>query len=192
MNINFSKGAWTTDELTYAYTYRFDDTNEFRQNEDSIENKENPNCPADGYDYLSLVTTEKFPLGTKLSTRCSFSGKAAPLLIIADKLDLCGDGHMRYGNYLEVVVWKNGVNVWRLWRKEDGTVTWHKRLGMEFPVSENEIHTLSAELKEDYIVIELDGVKTTLRTEDLFHEFHLGITGCEGPCRFYAMTVEKV
>jgi hypothetical protein len=192
MKINFSKGAWNTDELTYAYTYRFDDTNEFIQNEDSIENAENPNCPADGYDYLSIVSREKFGFGTKITTRCSFSGNAAPLIVIPDGLDDCADGHKRYGNYFEVVVWKNGINVWRLWRKENGEVTWHKRLGMEFSVEENKIHTLSVEFKENYLTVELDGVKTALRAEDLFPSFHLGLTGCEGPCRFYDMTVESV
>jgi len=192
MKINFAKGAWSTDEITYAYTYRFDDTNEFIQNADSIENAENPSCPADGYDYLSLVSKEKYSFGTKMTTRCSFSGNAAPLIVIPDSLDLCEDGHMRYGNYFEVVIYKNGINVWRLWRKEDGTVTWHKRLGAEFPVSENELHTLTVEFKENYFVIDLDGFKVNLRAEDLFPSFHLGITGCEGPCRFYDMTVESV
>ena len=38
--------------------------------------------------------------------------------------------------------------------------------------------------------IELDGMKLSLRAEDLFPSFYLGITGCEGPCRFYGLTVE--
>jgi hypothetical protein len=192
MTINFSKGAWNTDEITYAYTYRFADTNKFLQNEDCIENAENPDCPADGYDYLSLVTKEKFEVGTKITTRCSFKGKAAPLFVICDALDDCEDGHKRYGNYFEVVLWKNGINVWRLWRKEDGSVTWHKRLGAEIPFAEDEIHTLSVEMKENYLAITADGIKLNLRAEDLFPSFHLGITGCEGPCRFYDMTVESV
>lgn len=192
MKINFAKGAWSTDELTYAYTYRFDETNEFIQNEDSIENAENPKSPADGYDYLSLVTKEAFGFGTRITTRCSFEGNAAPLIVIPDCLDDCADGYKRYGRYFEVVLYKNGINVWRHWRKEDGTPTWHKCLGMEFPVTAGEIHTLSVEFKENYMVIELNGVKTNLRTEDLFSSFHLGVTGCEGPCRFYDMTVESV
>ena len=117
MKINFAKGAWNTDELTYAYTYRFPQTNEFLQNEDSIENAENPACAADGYDYLSLVSKATFGFGTKITTRCSFMGNAAPLIIISDGLDNCEDGHKRYARYFEVVVWRNGVNVWRHWQK---------------------------------------------------------------------------
>jgi hypothetical protein len=191
MNINFSKGAWSKDELTYAYTYRFAETNEFIQNEDSIENAENPQSPADGYDYLSLVTKEAFGFGTKITTRCSFEGNAAPLIVIPQCLDHCDDGHKRYGRFYEVVLYKNGINVWNHWRTEDGTPTWHKCLGMEFPVTAGEIHTLAVEFKENYMVITLDGAKTTLRADDLFPSFHLGVTGCEGPCKFYDMTVES-
>ena len=189
MNIRFKKNAWNETALTHAYTYRFPYTNRFVQNDDCIENGQNPAMP-DGFDYLSLMTREKYSLGTKITTRCSFSGNAAPLLIFSDTLDECEDGFRRYGNYFEVVLYKKGINVWRLWRKEDGTVAWHKRLGVEFPVSENEVHTLSVELKENYFDIDLDGMIFHLRAEDLFPSFHLGITGCEGPCRFYDMDIE--
>ncbi|MBE6598849.1 MAG: hypothetical protein E7638_05355 [Ruminococcaceae bacterium] len=189
MNINFSRNAWSETDLPHAYTYRFPDTNKFVQRDDCIENGKNPSMN-DGYDYLSLVTKEKFTAGTKITTRCSFNGNAAPLFVIPDTLDMCEDGHLRYGNYFEVVLYKNGINVWRLWRKEDGTVTWHKRLGAEFPVAENEIHTISVEFRENYLDIELEGMKFHLRAEDMFESFHLGITGCEGLCRFYDLTID--
>lgn len=189
MYICFKKDAWDETAITHAYTYRFPDTNRFIQHDDCIENAENPTIDF-GYDYLSLITREKYPLGTTITTHCKFSGLAAPLLIFSDNLDLCEDGSYRYGNYFEVVLYKDGINVWRLWREADGTVTWHKRLGAEFPVTENEMHTLSVTLEENYFVIDLDGMKFNLRAEDLFPSFYLGITGCEGPCLFYDMSIE--
>ena len=189
MQFSFQKSAWDESALTHAYTYRFPYTNRFIQHDDCIENPENP-AMSDGYDYLSLMTKARYPLGTTVTTRCSFSGAAAPLLIFSEDLTLCEDGCYRYGNYFEVVLYKNGINVWRLWRLEDGTVTWHKRLGLEFPVSEGEVHTLSVQLKEDYAEIHLDGVSCSLRVEDLFPAFYVGITGCEGPCRFYDLCID--
>ena len=189
MQMNFRRSSWNEDRPTHAYTYRFPYTNRFVQHDDCIENPENPAMP-DGYDYLSLMTKARYPLGTTVTTRCSFSGAAAPLLIFSEDLTLCEDGCYRYGNYFEVVLYKNGINVWRLWRLEDGTVTWHKRLGLEFPVSEGEVHTLSVQLKEDYAEIHLDGVSCSLRVEDLFPAFYVGITGCEGPCRFYDLCID--
>lgn len=189
MYISFQRGAWDETELTHAYTYRFPYTNRFIQRDNCIENPENP-AMADGFDYLSVMTGKPFPIGTTVTTRCSFTGMAAPLLIFSEDLELCEDGCYRYGNYFEVVLYKKGINVWRLWRDEDGSVKWHKRLGVEFPVSEGEVHTLSVQLKEDYLEMDLDGTRFSLRAEDLFGEFYLGITGCEGPCRFYDLTVE--
>ena len=189
MKISFQRGCWDEAELTHAYTHRFPYTNKFIQQEDCIENPPNP-AMADGFDYLSVMTRKPYPLGTRITTQCSFAGMAAPLLIFSEDLALCEDGAYRYGNYFEVVLYKNGINVGRLWRDADGAVRWHKRLGVEFPVSEGEVHTLSVQLKEGYMDIDLDGMKLSLRAEDLFREFYLGITGCEGPCRFYDMAIE--
>jgi hypothetical protein len=189
MYVSFEKGAWDETALTHAYTYRFPYVNRFTQRDGCIENPPNP-AMADGYDYLSLMTREKHPVVTRITTHCSFTGTAAPLLILSEDLEPCEDGAYRYGDYFEVVLYKNGINVWRLWRKEDGSVTWHKRLGVELSVSENEIHTLSVKTEEGYLAIQLDDMNVQLRAEDLFSSFYLGITGCEGPCHFYDMTVE--
>lgn len=189
MYIRFEKNGWDETAVTHAYTYRFPDTNQFIQHDDCIENMANP-AMNDGFDYLSIITRDKYPIGTKITTRCEFSGNAAPLLIFSDDLEKCEDGYYRYGNYFEVVLYKNGINVWRLWRQGDGAVTWHKRLGVEFPVAENTVHTLSATLEENYFLIDCDGMHFQLRAEDIFPCFYLGITGCEGPCRFYDMDIE--
>ena len=42
MKISFSGNTWHTGELVYAYSYRFEETPEFVQKPDCIENRENP------------------------------------------------------------------------------------------------------------------------------------------------------
>ena len=73
MHIAFQKNAWDESAVTHAYTYRFPYTNRFLQHEDAIENGANPEM-ADGFDYLSIMSRQAFPTGTKITTRCSFSG----------------------------------------------------------------------------------------------------------------------
>ena len=88
-----------------------------------------------------------------------------------------------------MVLWKNGINVWRHYR-ENGECFWHKRLGMTFSNEESRIHELSLEVKEQELELTLNGRKTTLHTEDIPTKFHLGITGCEGIVRIYDMTID--
>ena len=189
MYVDFKRDAWDEELITHAYTYRFPFTNRFVQRDDCIENGKNPGM-ADGFDYLSLLSRDKYPLGITVTVRCSFFGNASPLFLISDSLNLCEDGIYRYDKYFEVVIYKGGINVWRFFREKDGRLSWHKRLGISMPVLEGEIHTVSVKLEESFIVISLDGTAVTLRAEDLFDSFHLGITGCEGVCRFYDMKIE--
>ena len=41
------------------------------------------------------------------------------------------------------------------------------------------------------ITVTLDGSRVSIYCGDIYEHFHLGITGCEGPCRFYDLQIEK-
>lgn len=190
MKIDFSRGKWDLTDITYAYTWRFEETPVFVQKDDCVENLKNAASPQK-YDNVSILTREKFPFGTRISTRCAFEGDAAPLITIAKQMDTDSRGVKRYGEYLEIVLWKNGVNVWRM-NFNDGKVTWKKAMGIEFPVDENEIHTLTVDVLENVLKIDADGRKMHLYVNNFYPEFHLGIDACEGIQRFYDMTIEKI
>ena len=187
MKINF--GGWRGDELMRAYTFRYTETPAPAQQADRIENALNPAHP-EGFDNISLLTHDTYTAGAKASIRCSFEGLGCPEIILVEKPETCPDGAVRYGACFEIVLYKNGVNVWRHYMDDAHKCSWHKRVGVEFPVTENEIHELSVETKENYIIFAVDGRKTTLRTEDLFDSFHIGVTMCEGVARMYEMEIE--
>ena len=187
MKISFSENAWQTGELVYAYSYRFEETPEVLQRPDCIENRENPGATY-GFDNISLLTAEKFGPGTTLSTRCAFEALGAPLLVLSPWMEADGRGVNRYGDYIEIVLWKNGVNVWRMWRR-DGEVTWKQLLGVDFPVSQGEIHSLSVTVGTDTLEITADHHKILLAVEDLYPTFHAGLNACEGINRFYEFEV---
>lgn len=184
----FKKGLWEN-ELTYANSFRFAEMPEFVQADDHVHNRKISEEKF-GYDNISLMTKEKLPVGTKISTTCAFDNFGAPLIVIAEELIMCGDGKLRYGEYYEIVLYENGVNVWRMHMDKNRKVTWHKALGVEFPVSTMEKHELTVETRENYIIIETCGQKMTLYTDDLKNEFHVGIDACEGINRFYDLTIE--
>ena len=189
MRYDFSKGNWTMEGLTKAYSCRFEQDSEFIQGEEYIENPYDPEM-RDGYSYISLVTKEKLKPGVKLTTRFSFFGLAAPLVVLVKEL-FDKNGLPSYGDYQEVVVWKNGLNVWNLWLREDKTVEYHKLLGIDASLEEGVVHTLTVEVEEEGFWITMDSQKLYIRDEHIYPEFHFGITGCEGVCRFYDMEITQ-
>ena len=186
----FAKNTWNLDNLTYAYSYRFEETPKFIQKDDCVENTKNETAVY-GFDNISLLTREKFGPGTKISTRCAFEDLGAPLIVIAEKLENDSRDVVRYGDYLEVVLWKNGVNVWRMWM-EHGEVTWKQLLGVEFPVSESDIHTLSVTIEKDTLHIQADDQTMQLYIDQMYDSYHLGINACEGINRFYTLEISQL
>ena len=192
MHLSFAKDSWTTEEFTYAYSRRFEETPVFAQRDEYVESLANPEAVY-GYDNISLLTRQKYTPGTVIRTRCAFFGDGAPLILLAREMEPDSRGVLRYGDYFEIVLYKNGINVWRLWQDpaESGKVVWHKRLGAQFPVEEGVPHDLTVATAENQLTVTVDGAHTlTLRTEDLFPSFHAGIDACEGINRFWTLDVE--
>ena len=185
--ISFTPGDWEG-ELIPAWTWRYDSATPVRQGENCIYIAENPNHP-EGFDNASLLTPKRFGVGAKATLRCAFEGIGCPEIILVPKTEENERGEKKYGACFEVVLWKNGINVWRHYR-EDGKCFWHKRLGLTYPVAEGEIHTLTVEVLEKELSITLNGQNTTLRTEDIPEAFHLGLTMCEGVARVYDFTAK--
>lgn len=188
--IHFADPNWKQ-ELVQAYSFRFTETPDFVQCEDHITNSVNPEH-REGFDNISLLTPETYTAGVKARLRCSFDELGCPEIILVEKPESCSDGAVRYGACFEIVLWKNGVNVWRHYMDEaDHRCYWHKRLGLSVPVTEQDIHELEVEVVEDYIIFSVDGVGVRLRTEDLFKNFYVGITACEGIVRLYDFQIEE-
>ena len=186
MVYNFAQPFWK-EQLITAYSYRFTEAPEFTQETDHIKTCVNRQH-REGFDNISLLTSEKFSFGAEVSLLCSFEGLGCPEIILVPQIETCSDGNIRYGACFETVLWKNGINVWRHFR-ENGSCFWHKRLGLTFPVAERSQHLLKVKILEDYLHITMDDLQVQLRTEDLPEDFHLGLTGCEGIVRLYNMEI---
>lgn len=185
--IHFTKGNWE-DSLIYAHSYRWEETPEVIQEEDCVVNVKNPDTEQ-GFDNISLMTREKYGVGTRLTTTCSFEKTAAPLFVIADEFYENEDGVLKYGDYLEVVIWKYGLNVWQMYM-EDGICKWNQLMGIEFPLTEDEPHVMSVEILDEAIRMEVEGRVMLLRVENLNKTYHVGVNMCEGITRFYDFTIE--
>lgn len=189
MQKNFQKDCWNMDGLTYAYSSRFAPMPQLRQKDDYVENIPEP-ASRDGYAYTSLVTAEKLQPGVTIRARCAFELDAAPLFVLARELEE-KDGRLYYSNYLEVVIWKNGINVWELWKDEDGIVKIRCLLSLKLPLASGKVHDFSTKVEKEQFIVTLDDISFRLYCHKIYDSFHLGITACEGPCRFYDMQISE-
>ena len=188
--VNFGSADWKK-ELVQAYTFRYVETPDFTQCEDHITTAVNPDHK-EGFDNISLLFPETFTAGVKAKLRCSFDDLGCPEIILVEKPEKCEDGAVRYGSCFEIVLYKNGVNIWRHYMDEPGhKCHWHKRIGRKKPVAEKDSHEREVEVIENYINFSVDGVSLQVRTEDLFKEFYVGATACEGIVRLYELGVEQ-
>ena len=188
MYIAFSAGKWSEDQIMTAYTFRFAETPPFIQEADHIRSGVNPAHP-EGFDNISILTRDTYSAGVTVTAHCSFEGTGCPEILLVPEAEKCSDGAIRYGACFEIVLYENGINVWRHYR-EKGECFWHQRLGVEYPVAENAVHELKVQILKDELHIWLNGQKTILRTEDVFGKFHLGLTACEGIARLYDWKIE--
>ena len=187
--IEFKKGNWEN-ELVHAYPFRFSETPEFLQGEDYIVNKADP-TREDGFDYVSLMDKQSYPVGTKISTVCSFEKYGAPLITISDELYIDENGNYKYQNYYEVVLWEEGINVWRL-EYVDGEVKVDLVVGVNMSLEENKNHSVTVEVADKRLKIDINGKYIDLMTPKLPENVYLGITACENINKFYSMTIDEV
>ncbi len=186
MQVSFANG-WQP--LQLAYTFRFTETPVPTRESDCVVSMPNP-AHTEGYDNISLLTPQKYAPGAAATLRCGFEGLGCPEIILVPEAEPCPDGATRYGACFEVVLYKNGINVWRHYR-ENGACSWHKRLGWEFPLAQNTVHTLRVATRPQYLDIWVNDAKTTLRVDDLPQSFHFGVTLCEGVARAYSLEIQE-
>ena len=189
MHLIFQKDNWSMDDLVYTGSSRFASMPEFCQQPDYIENVPTP-VSRDGYAYTTLITKEKLQPGVTIRTHCAFEQEAAPLFVMAKELEE-KDGKLFYSDYLEVVVWKNGINVWELWQGEDGIVQIRNLLRLKTPLQTGQVHDFAVCVEKDKFQVQMDDLSFDLYCNKIYDAFHLGFTGCEGPCRFYDLQIEK-
>ena len=141
------------------------------------------------YDYISVITKEKYGCGTTATLNCSFDKKGAPLIVFTSPL---GENKV-YGLHFEAVVYEGGLNVWHIVpcpERIERPIRPTKLLGEKFEITNNEITKLSVHFLKKALEITVNDKKFTVECEEFPEEFHVGFTACEGICRFYDFTVE--
>ena len=185
--IEFKKGEWE-EFFNPVHSIRFNFTPEFYQEDDCISNKKNPDGHM-GYDYVTIMTKEKYKKGAKITTSCSFEAYGAPLITLTDKITPDKDGNLWYGVYYEAVIWENGINIWEFYMEGD-ELRYHLTASSTFKLEPKVKHNMKIEIMDKYFRVSVGGHILTVRAENLPEEVYFGITGCENINRFYNMRTE--
>lgn len=187
-NIALTPGSWEQ-TLIDAYPRRFDSYPAFLQAADHLYSGLDDANPC-GYANISLFFPEPCADGTELTASFRFEGEAAPLIVLANAMEPDAAGRLRYGDYIEVVVWKNGMNVWQHWF-DGGQPHWHKLCGLTYPVDGSDMQTLSVRRMGSRLLVRHGAVDLSLLVPALPDTLYYGIDACEGICRFYRLTLHE-
>ena len=203
---DFAEGKWDRGEFFEA---RNDDWNRgapIVQMPDCVMNANDPvwtdedlfkNHQADVYS--SLILTNRFRGDITFSSTMSFDHRMAPSLVIAGEFATDAQGRKSFRDIYEIVLFEDGLNVWRHRRPNGGkseiekvTYTAHvfkKKTPYELKVVLSRKKAYGGRLTTD-IRVAADGVEVGFRDETVPAVYSVGLIGSEGRCRFYDLTVD--
>lgn len=175
-------------DFFYCYSPQAKVHGVFEKGEDHIKNHYVDEV--NDWEYLTVITHEKYPSGTEISAECDFDKFGAPLLVISNDL-WEKNGAKMFGLHYEVVAFEDGCNVWRIERDDSVKrgIKPTKLLHDNFKIENEERICLTAKFLGDRILININGHESEAICPDLPSEFHVGFTACEGINKFYSFSI---
>lgn len=189
--IIFNKEFDLEDKFIYITSPASKSKKKFVQKENYIENSYNKEIK--DYDYISIITKEKYESGVAVRVKCSFDKFGAPLIVFTDDYKQLEDGNYRYGLHFEVVAYENGCNVWHIVPgrdKEKSTIDVTKVNAIEFHIEDKSMIDMEVTIKEKKLYIRVNEEAFVAEHEDIPSQMHVGITACEGVNQFYEFEIE--
>ena len=197
-NCNFSKSAWNSSEWLVIHNPISDHSGEWVQEADHIATKipegmtlaEAIKSREDEL-YVSMVLKKKVSGEVAISTVTSFEPEEAPLIVIADDIAEVKPGYYVYRKFIEVVIYKNGINIWQH-HFENGKPSHERVAWSNFELKPNTKYELTVNVKGNNIEAAIDGHKIGYKSRDSHTSFYAGITACEGLNKFYNFRIEPL
>lgn len=151
------------------------------------------NSEINDWDYVSIITKDKYKSGCTVKTKCSFKSFGAPLIVFSNDITKDENGYLRYGHHYEIVAYENGINVWCIDPDPSNTqraVAVKKVDFIEFPVEAGSEFELEVKIEGNKITSKMLGFELVAEDDTVPEEFHVGITACEGKNYFYEFSAE--
>lgn len=189
MKISFAKDGNWREKMRRAFMLRFGAKADFVQEEDAVADPLDDRFFCD-YAYVGALTHDIYENGAEIGLRCSFEGTGAPMLMLAEDMELDKDGDAHYGGCVEVVIWRHGVNVWRYIREED-VISYHHAMAVFSELEERKIHDLRVKIDRKMLLIQINGKRFSVYIPDMPENFWVGAAVCEGENRLYDLEINE-
>ena len=178
------------DEFIYVSSPASKSKKKFVQKENCIENTYNEEIK--DFDYVSIITKEKYNDGVTIRVKCSFDTFGAPLIVLTDDYKSLEDGSYQYGLHFEVVAYENGCNVWHIvpGKEEKNPIDVTKVNAIEIPIEDKSMIDMEVTIKSQKLYIRVNDQSFVAQHEEIPEQMHVGITACEGINQFYEFEVE--
>jgi hypothetical protein len=134
--------------------------------------------------YASMVYREKLTGDMTITSTMDFAERMAPLIVLAPDLADSAGGQKQLGERFEVVIFDEGVNIWRHMLK-DGKLAYRLASFARFPLQSETRYTLEVKKSGKTLTVSVAGHTFGYSDEALPDAFYAGITGCEGLNHFY-------
>ena len=178
------------DKFIYVSSPASKSKKKFVQKEEYIENTYNEEIK--DFDYISIITKEKYNDGVTVRVKCSFDTFGAPLIVITDDCRTLEDGCYQYGLHFEVVAYENGCNVWHIvpGKEDKNPIDVTKVNAIEFQIEDKSLIDMEVTIKDKKMFIHVNNQSLVAEHKDIPEQMHVGITACEGINQFYKFEVE--
>ena len=200
-NCDFEPGKWNKADFIEVKSSRWENVNTFKQEKCHIVNV----CPKDAtkIDMLSKRAPETYaamiwknPIkgNVIIKSSMSFDYRMAPSIVIAEKPGVSKKGFPEFRTHYEIVLFDEGLNVWRHWFK-DGKQVWRKVGFLKTKFKPNTKYELKVQIqftgRGPVWTVSCGGHEFGFIDDLMPKEFYAGIVACEGVNRFYDFTVDK-
>jgi hypothetical protein len=140
--------------------------------------------------YSCMVYREKIAGDATVASTMAFAYKMAPLIVLVPDLSENTKGRKECSERIEIVVFDEGVNVWRHFFK-DGKLTYRKVAFARFRLQKDVKYSLEVKKTGKTLTVSVAGHSFGYLDESLPESFYVGITGCEGLNRFYDFSLRR-
>lgn len=192
---SFAEGKWNKSDWFDVRSAYSDIHGEWIQNKDHISNKvpegekledvikENQNKL-----YISKLYNHKLSSASEISSTMSWDKNYAPLIVIASAPESVQTGLPYSRDYIEVVLYEKGINIWQHFYK-DGKQSYKKIAWIDCSFKAKKKYKLEVSVRAKELYVKVGDYNMGVNGIDIPQNYYVGITACEGINRFYDFSV---